>query len=296
MTKKFLITVDVEDWFQVENLKPWIPFETWSHQELRVEKNVHQLLNLFDSIQFPSEPEQNAIPKKKVHATFFMLGWIAQRLPELVKEIHNRGHEVASHGINHKLSYTLNDSLLANELTDSKNLLENITSSPVYGFRAPNFAINQKVLNAVKMAGYSYDSSFNSFSLHGRYGKIDFNGCKTADVAYKLSDNFYELPISNLSIFGQPVPWGGGAYFRFIPSIIFKYGVRRILNKNDAYLFYIHPWEVDPDQPRIGNPLAINSIKHYYNQKQTRKNLQKMIYAFSNCRFTTCRDYISGLA
>ena len=294
--KNFLITVDVEDWFQVENLKNLIRFETWNQRDLRVEKNVHQLLDLFDSIQLPSKNGQTPHQKTKVNATFFILGWIAHRLPGLVREINSRGHEVGSHGMNHQLSNTLNDSLLKEELTSSKKLLEDITGTQVSGFRAPSFAIDKKVLKAVELAGYSYDSSFNSFSLHGRYGKIDLNHCKTADVAYKLSDNFYELPISNLSIFGQPVPWGGGAYFRFIPPVVFRQGIRQILKKNDTYLFYIHPWEIDPDQPKIGHPLAKSSIKHYYNQKQTQKNLQKLICAFPDCQFTTCRDYIIGLA
>jgi polysaccharide deacetylase family protein (PEP-CTERM system associated) len=283
--KNILITVDVEDWFQVENLKFWIRFETWNQRDLRVEKNVHHILDLFDSIH----------RRTRVNATFFILGWIAHRLPGLVREINSRGHEVGSHGINHQLSNTFNDFLLKEELTNSKKLLEDITGTQILGFRAPSFAIDNKVLEAVERAGYIYDSSFNSFSLHGRYGKIDLNGCKTSGIAYRLSDNFYELPISNLEISGYPVPWGGGAYFRFIPPVIFRQGVRRILRKHHLYLFYMHPWEIDPDQPQIGKPLSANFIKHYYNQKQTLTNLKKMICSFSDCSFTTCKDYISGL-
>jgi peptidoglycan-N-acetylglucosamine deacetylase len=293
--KNILITVDVEDWFQVENLKFWIRFETWNQLELRVERNVHQLMDLFDSIQLPKQNDQNSHQKNKVNATFFVLGWNAQRLPGLVKEIHSRGHEVGSHGTNHQLSNTLSDSLLKEELINSKKLLEDITGTRVLGFRSPSFAIDKKVLEAVKFAGYSYDSSFNSFSFHGRYGKIDLNGCKKIGMAYKMFDHFYELPISNLSIFGHSLPWGGGAYFRFIPSRIFRQGVHRILRKHGSYLFYMHPWEIDPDQPRIGKPLSANFIKHYYNQKQTLNNLQKMICFFSESNFTTCGDYINGL-
>jgi polysaccharide deacetylase family protein (PEP-CTERM system associated) len=294
--KKILITVDVEDWFQVENLKAWVPFETWSRQELRVEKNVHQLLDIFDSIQLPPKPGQNSFSFNKVKATFFVLGWIAQRLPGLVREIHDRGHEVGSHGINHQLSNKLDGPLLAEDLNGSKKQLEDISGSQVFGFRAPSFAINAKVLKAAQHAGYTYDSSFNSFSLHGRYGKIDLSNFEVSDISYKLLENFYELPISNLKILGNAIPWGGGAYFRFIPQVIFRRGIREILSTCNSYLFYIHPWEMDPGQPRIGKPFSANSVKHYYNQKQTRNKLENLICSFSECSFMTCRDYICGLS
>jgi peptidoglycan-N-acetylglucosamine deacetylase len=319
--KKILITIDVEDWFQVENLKKWIPFETWGQHELRVERNVHKLLDLFDSVKLLPKPNQNLrlleknipcksnLPKvnstsyvadakktiRKVKATFFVLGWIAQRLPGLVREIHARGHEIASHGINHRLSNGLNRSLLAEEMSGSKKMLEDITGSQVFGFRAPSFAIDKKVLKAAQLAGYTYDSSFNSFSIHRRYGKIDLSNCEVIDIAYKLSDNFYELPVSNFKFVGQSIPWGGGAYFRFIPFIIFMQGIRKIFRKYHSYLFYMHPWEIDPEQPRIGKPLSAGFIKHYHNQKQTLNNLKKMICSFSKLNFITCRDYIDGL-
>jgi polysaccharide deacetylase family protein (PEP-CTERM system associated) len=279
----------------VENLKAFIPFETWSQREMRVERNVHLLLDLFDSISLSSKSNHASSSAKKPHATFFVLGWIARRFPGLVREIDARGHEVGSHGMNHQLSNRLDEPCLRDEMIYSKKLLEDVTGTRIFGFRAPSFAIDNKVLKEAESAGYTYDSSFNSFSLHGRYGRIDLSHCRVADIVYKLSDNFYELPISNIKILGHYVPWGGGAYFRFFPTLMFSHGIREIFKKYHSYLFYIHPWELDPGQPRIGKLLSLNSVKHYYNQNQTEKKLEKLISFFSECSFITCREYILSL-
>ena len=217
--KYFLFTVDVEDWFQVENFKPSIPFDTWNDRELRVERNTHKLLDLFDEmgedprghgfkgVKGSSEPiklnqlnELNKPNKQSVHATFFMLGWIARKLPGLVKEINSRGHEVASHGINHHLCTHETIDALGKDLADSKKLLEDIIGGPVIGYRAPSFSINDDILNIIEDAGYLYDSSYNSFDKHGRYGKLSTNGFRKSGIAYQVSDAFYELPVSNLTL------------------------------------------------------------------------------------------------
>jgi len=138
--------------------------------------------------------------KKKIKATFFVLAWIAERLPRIVREIQSRGHEIASHGCNHELPELLSADELKQDLTDSKKLLEDITGAEVAGYRAPSFAINDDILKIIEDAGYLYDSSYNSFSLHGRYGKISLNGTSKKGIAHKLSNDFYELPVSNLSI------------------------------------------------------------------------------------------------
>ncbi|MFP3927921.1 MAG: polysaccharide deacetylase family protein, partial [Desulfobacteraceae bacterium] len=155
-----LLTIDVEDWFQVENFKPCIPYSTWSSRDLRVERNTHRLLDLFDSTIL------------NPRATFFILGWIGERLPSLIREIHARGHEVASHGCNHELLSSLDAQALIKDLNKSKSLLEDIIGSRVYGYRAPSFSIDKEILGYIRDAGYLYDSSYNSFSLHGRYGRL----------------------------------------------------------------------------------------------------------------------------
>jgi peptidoglycan-N-acetylglucosamine deacetylase len=313
----FLLTIDVEDWFQVENLRPWFPHETWPGCELRVERNVHRLLDLFDEHGSKFHNSTTPIhslnstdptnPSTSLSATFFVLGWIAERLPQLVREIASRGHEVASHGYSHRMCNTLSNEDLREDLVKSKCILEDILGQTVSGFRAPNFSIDDRVLSLVADSGYAYDSSYNNFNLHGRYGKISLNGQSMAGIAYKLSDSFFELPISNLPFISFPVlgifgtlahlsqsviPWGGGAYFRLVPQSIFCSGVRRILGLSGAYSFYIHPWELDPDQPKIRHASFISRFKHYTNLKETESKLRSMIQELADCRFLCCRDYI----
>ena len=327
-SKYFLITIDVEDWFQVENFKPWIPFSTWDFRELRVEQNVHRLLDLFDSIKLPPETPNatnannssnpinsinatNAIPRK-VKATFFVLCWIAERLPQLVREIATRSHEVASHGCTHDLPNQLSPKRFAAELADSKKQLEDIVGLPVTGYRAPSFAINKNVLNTIAEAGYLYDSSYNSFSLHGRYGKITLNGQSRAGTAYEMADNFYEIPVSNLNlenIVGSRftvhgsrrnlrliLPFGGGAYFRLAPYQIFRHAVQSIIENDGTYVFYSHPWEVDPDQPRVNQASFSSKFRHYTNLYRTETKLKKLIESFDYCQFLTCSEYLNTVS
>jgi polysaccharide deacetylase family protein (PEP-CTERM system associated) len=294
--KTILLTIDVEDWFQVENFRPWIPFETWDHQELRVEKSTHRLLDLFDSIKLQplslpaSQPSSQSRPK----ATFFVLGWIAERQPNLIREIQSRGHEVASHGYNHNLCNQQSPAELKKELIDSKKLLEDIIGSPVSGFRAPNFSVDDNTLKIIKDCGYQYDSSYNSFGLHGRYGKISLNGHKKRGIAHKLSDNFFELPISNLMLRGRTFPLGGGAYFRLIPFPLFSKGIKKIIKKESAYLFYIHPWEIDSEQPRVEGASYQLKFRHYKNIKTTSMKLSRLVNEFENCKFITCSQYLAS--
>jgi len=272
-----LITIDVEDWFQVENFKPWISFSSWSSRELRVEANTRRLLDILGSRQ----------------ATFFVLGWIAERLPGLVREIHDRGHEVASHGYNHNLCYNDTPETLMKDLTHSKKRLEDIIGASVVGYRAPSFSINGDVLKIIEDCGYAYDSSFNSFDMHGRYGKADFLFQKPRKgIAFKVSENFFELPVSNLSIGKHVFPLGGGAYFRVIPFPLFKWGVRKFLEQNKTYLLYMHPWEIDPEQPRVREAFLSYKFRHYTNLKKTASKLSALIENFNEASFISCQQYL----
>lgn len=321
MRPSILLTIDVEDWFQVENFKQYIPFSTWPERELRVERNTHRLLDLFDSIEEGKEQEnrkehtekrkqekaEGKYPalsiqhpvSNKIRATFFVLGWIAERLPNLVKEIHSRGHEVASHGYIHDLCYDCSYDILRNDLSESKSLLEDITGTLVCGYRAPSFSINNDIIKIVEDCGYMYDSSYNSFGMHGRYGKLDLNNKKNKGIAIEMDNNFYELPVSNLQ-FSIPkfkiqnyiMPWGGGGYFRLIPFFLFRIGVASILRKTNAYMLYLHPWEIDADQPKIREASALFKFRHYVNLKKCEIRLAKIINAFRNINFITCRQYI----
>lgn len=354
-----ILTIDVEDWFQVENFKPWIPFSSWDHCDLRVEKNIHRLLDLFDEAEVRGQstddggqrseesaqgiegrdqkteirrknsdvsgqtaegegrnilnagnPVDITNPRshvrknngsnisnhgqtKKVKATFFVLGWIAEKLPHLIREIHARGHEVASHGCDHRLSKQLMPDNLKAELNDSKNILEGIIGAPVYGFRAPSFSISHDALKVIQDCGYYYDSSYNSFRMHARYGQVNISEYPKNGICVKISENFYELPVSNLKILNQVIPFAGGAYFRILPYLFFKFGVQSILRKEKVYLFYFHPWEIDAAQPKVVAASIINKFKHYHNLDKTASRLQKFIKTFSACQFISCKKYLS---
>ncbi len=297
INRYILLTFDVEDWFQVENFKGYIPFSSWSSCELRVERNTHEILDLLDSFSFS--------PK----ATFFVMGWIAQKLPHLVREIQTRGHEVASHGFNHHLCTKLSNLNLFNDVEQSKKLLEDIIGRPVIGYRAPSFAINNDTLRVIMDAGYRYDSSYNSFGMHGRYGRIELpervqqsqlyrvipdfsNSC---DSHYQDSPDFYEIPISNLSLGKRVFPLGGGGYFRLIPFPLFRTGMKMVLSRQDAFVFYSHPWEFDPLQPRVNQASAGFKFRHYTNLHRTRKKMTALIASFSDVQFLSCSDYIATI-
>jgi polysaccharide deacetylase family protein (PEP-CTERM system associated) len=233
----------------------------------------------------------NPIPPK---ATFFILGWIADRLPHLVKEIYDRGHEVASHGATHELCTKLKPKELKADLAGTKARLEDLVGAQVRGYRAPSFSINEQILKIIEDSGYQYDSSYNSFSLHARYGKLDLSGCKRVGIAYEISEAFHELPVSNLKINGQTLPWSGGGYFRLMPFFLFTLGVTKILERTNAYLFYMHPWEIDPDQPRIHDVRRSYRFRHYVNLRKTYSRLSHLIEGFKACRFITLRDYLNN--
>jgi len=273
------ITIDVEDWFQVENFKTYIPFGDWANKELRVEKNIRFLLDFFD--------------KYEIEATFFVLGWIAERIPRLVQEIHSCGHEVASHGYNHVMCSKQTTEYLKKDLTDSKKILEDIVCQQVYGYRAPSFSIDDDTLGVVAECGYAYDSSFNSFRLNKRYGHIELTHNDKRGVACQVSNKLYEFPISNLRMGNCSLPWGGGGYFRLIPFSLFKMGVQYILKREKAYLFYLHPWEIDCGQPIVKEASRVFRFRHYFNLNRTLSKLLLFIEAFKDCRFITCYQYLA---
>lgn len=281
--KSILITIDVEDWYQVENLRPWFPPDSWDSVPSRVAQNTRRLLNLLD--KYGSE----------VKATFFVLGWVAQRFPALVREIAQRGHEVASHGVRHMLNDRMNKVDLIDDLQRSRKLLEDLVGHPVKGYRAPSFSVNDDILKLIKQCGYRYDSSYNSFERHGRYGSISTVDAIRKGIAFQMNDGIEEVPVSNLLLAGQTIPWGGGGYFRFFPPKIFAAGVKHILKREDAYLFYLHPWEIDPEQPRVAEAGGFAGWRHYLNLDKTFTRLGSFIERFRHCEYRTCSNYLKQL-
>lgn len=289
-TNSIILTIDVEDWFQVENFKNSISYNSWASRELRVERNTHTLLDLFDSIKTGNSNES-----QKPKATFFILGWVAERFPLLAKEIVNRGHEIASHGHMHHLCSKLSMNDLISDLTKSKTLIEDITGSSVVGYRAPSFDINKEILAVIESCGFLYDSSYNSYAGHDRYGKVDFSSYDRKGIAIRISNSFYELPVSNLILNDKVIPWGGGGYFRLTPGPLFHMGVRQILKKDRTYLYYTHPWEFDPGQPRVDNAPYSFKFRHYVNLHKTKSKLLKFIDTFKTSDFITCKSYIEKI-
>ncbi|HYA41287.1 MAG TPA: DUF3473 domain-containing protein [Syntrophobacteraceae bacterium] len=293
MSKSILLTFDVEDWFQVENLKKCIPFSSWPRCELRVEKSTRRLLDCLDRA-FNGRDDSAASTCGPPKATFFVLGWLARQLPNLVREIAARGHEIASHGLYHNLCSQCSIEDLRVDLSESKKILEDIIGSEVHGYRAPSFSIMPEALKLIEECGYTYDSSYNSFSAHKRYGRIDLVQ-NAHGIANHVLPSLYELPISNLKIGKYTIPMGGGGYFRFMPIWLFKKAVGSIISKQGAYLFYMHPWEIDPEQPRVkGLPFSFR-FRHYMNLDVTASKLCDFLRAFSGCRFLTCRGYIGRI-
>jgi len=288
----------VEDWFQVENFKQCIPFSSWPGCELRVERSTHRILDLLDSathVRATVSSEASPSLQSSPQATFFVLGWIGERLPGLVRKIQERGHEVASHGYDHILCNQMSPQEVKTDLEESKKLLEDILGRPVYGYRAPSFSITAEVLELVEGCGYLYDSSFNSFAVHDRYGQLDLSACRKRGIVVRVSESFSEIPISNLEVGARVIPWGGGGYFRLIPFPLFKRGVRSILRKRGAYAFYLHPWEVDPDQPRIRNASRAYRFRHYLNIRRSLERLRMLTTDFRDCRFVTCYQYLQEM-
>ncbi len=212
-----------------------------------------------------------------------------------MREISAAGHEVASHGYSHQLCVGQPASELHRDLERSKKVLEDILGSAVHGYRAPSFSISREVLALIREAGYSYDASYNSFALNSRYGRLSADVYRRKGIAMDLGEGFYELPLSNLRIWGRSLPCSGGGYFRLLPEMVFKRAVQRILATQDAYHFYIHPWEVDPGQPMQNQIPVLSRFRHYVNLKETLPRLGNLLDSFLYCRFCSCRDYLESI-
>ena len=274
--KKFIFTVDLEDWFQVENLKEVIKSDTWDSYELRVINNTKVLLDLFDEYA--------------IKCTFFVLGWIAEKVPSLIKEIHEKKHEIASHGYAHKLIPMQTPKEFEEDIIKSKKILEDIIGERVIGYRAPSFSIADWAIDILKENGFIYDSSYYPFNLHNRYGGFEKIYVMNENKMFKFPNGLIEVPISTLKFMNIHIPWGGGAYFRILPYFIFRLGMRSIFGRNNYYLFYFHPWEIDYWQPKIKNIKLNYRIRHYTGLKKSCNKLKKL---FKEFQFTSIADFLN---
>jgi len=243
-----LLTIDVEDWFHTPLLEPYIDPSQWDQLELRVTPNVMKMLEILESYN--------------TKATFFVLGWAAERYPELVQEIAAQGHEIASHGYRHELIYKLTPSTFKDYVHRSKALLEDLTGEPVLGYRAPCFSIVTKTLWALEIlkdAGFSYDSSIFPVR-HDTYGIPGY-----PRFPYRHANGLIEIPPSTVKLAGFNVPFAGGCYLRLFPYWITRKGVQRMNRAGYPAVVYIHPWELDAASPRIRQADWLTRLRRYVN-------------------------------
>ena len=275
---KNAISVDVEDYYHVAALSKVIARDQWNSMESRVESSTHRLLDLFDT--------------KNVKGTFFILGMVAEHDPELISEIARRGHEIACHGYSHQLIYTQTQKVFREETLRAKSMLEDIVQAPVIGYRAASYSITQESLWALDIlaeAGFTYDSSIFPVR-HDRYGIPDAEErphvLKTPS-GYTLT----EFPLSTYKILNYKLPVAGGGYFRLFPYALTQFAFRRINAAGKSAVFYLHPWEVDPDQPRF-NASLLSRFRHYNNLDKCEQRLSRLINDF---QFTTLRNVLEDL-
>jgi polysaccharide deacetylase family protein (PEP-CTERM system associated) len=258
------LTVDVEDYFQVWALSPYIPRSQWDETPARVERNVDLILQLLDA--------------SGARATFFTLGWVAERFPSLVKRIAAAGHEVASHGYSHHKATELTRGAFFADIQLAKAVLEDIAGTAVKGYRAPSFSIgreNEWAFDCIAAAGYRYSSSVYPIR-HDHYGAPD-----APRFAFRSRADLLELPIATARLFDRNWPAGGGGYFRLMPYPVSRWLIRRVneIDERPA-IFYFHPWELDPGQPRVPGVDVRTRFRHYLNLHQTEHRLRRLLADF----------------
>ncbi|MCG8537883.1 MAG: DUF3473 domain-containing protein [Pseudomonadales bacterium] len=258
------MTIDVEDYFQVSAFENLVSVEDWGNMEVRVEANTDRMLALFD--------------QHGAKATFFMLGWVAKRFPDLVKRIAEQGHEIASHGSMHQRASAQTPEQFRDDIRSAKLLLEDITGKDVLGYRAPSFSFtkqNQWVYEILAEAGHVYSSSVYPV-VHDHYGIPD-----APRFRYKAPAGIDEIPLSTLPLFGKNLPISGGGYFRLYPYFLTQWAVSRFSRiENQPYIFYMHPWEVDPSQPKMEGASAKSRFRHYLNLNKVESRLTRLLKDF----------------
>lgn len=278
-TNKFIFTVDLEDWFHILGDNYEFSIERWSSLESRIERNTHYLLNIFSDY--------------KIKVTFFVLGWVAENYPGLISLIEKNGHEIASHGYSHKLIYNLLTEDFRKDIKKSKIIIEDLIGKEILGFRAPGFSItdnNLWALDVLYEEGFQYDSSFfpTSHSHGGIKTKISSPQLISTPKQYSL----YEVPVSSTKIFNRSIVYTGGGYLRLCPSKILKHLLYKQKHNNEIVLFYIHPREIDCDQPRL--KLKWDKLfKYYYGLTSVKAKLE---FILAKYEFVTISDFLQDLS
>lgn len=258
------MSIDVEDYFQVAAFDAHIDRDQWDTLECRVERNIERILLLLE--------------RRQASATFFTLGWVAERYPAMVRRIVAAGHELASHGYGHDRVSALTADAFREDLLRARGLLEDTGGVAVLGYRAPSFSIGRDNLWAHEVladTGHRYSSSVYPIA-HDHYGMPE-----APRFAWRTQAGIVEIPPSSLRLLGRNLPASGGGYFRLLPYSISRWSLARI-NRVDGQpaIFYFHPWEVDPGQPRISQAGLKSRFRHYLNLERTEQRLDRLLTDF----------------
>jgi len=301
------LTIDLEDYYMVSAFESVVMKEDWQQHESRIECNTHRVLDILDA----------ANGNHGVKATFFCLGWVGERYRHLIREIERRGHEIACHGYDHQLVYRMTPEQFREDVLVSKRILEDAVGKSVIGYRAPSYSITEKSLWALEILGeegYRYDSSI--FPIHhDRYGiptapRFPFLVMRNGDggngtpVPARLDqmplcefnqgesyeDCIVEYPISTVKVLGCNIPLSGGGYMRLFPYGVIRTGLLQINTcEKQPFVFYLHPWEFDPEQPRMANISVLSKFRHYVNLDGTAEKLKRLLGDF---KFSSMVDVI----
>jgi len=265
---RFILSVDVEDYFQVEAFSGQIPRSEWDRWPSRIVANTHRVLDLFDEYQ--------------VKATCFTLGWVAAKYPALVREIQERGHELACHSYWHRLVYGLSPDEFRQDLREARDALEQAGGTRLLGYRAPSWSITEKsawALDILAEEGFAYDSSI--FPIHHDLYGIPGAQRTPYDVVTRSGARIAEFPPATVRLRGMNLPAAGGGYLRILPFPYTRWAIRRLIRENSpAVVVYLHPWELDPEQPRIAAP-ARSRFRHYTNLGSMQSRMRHLLAAYS---------------
>lgn len=258
------LTIDVEDYFQVSAFAPYIARDEWDRRECRVERNVGRILEMLE--------------RHDTKATFFTLGWLAERYPALIRAIVDQGHELASHGYGHERASDLSEAAFSTDIESAKKILEDIAGVEVRGYRAPSFSIGEGNLwafDCLERAGYRYSSSIYPIR-HDHYGMPD-----APRFAHEVRSGLIEVPVTTLRMLGRNLPSSGGGYFRLLPYALSRWMLRQVnAGDGESAIFYFHPWEIDVDQPRIAGINRKTRFRHYVNIDRMERRLDQLLGDF----------------
>lgn len=274
----FFMTIDVEDWFHLVGAGLSYQFTRmkaanadWDSFSPRLDTTIPWILDQLD--------------RHGRKATFFVLGWAARRHPDLIREIDRRGHEVASHSFWHRIVYQQSHKEFRDDLRSSKQVLEDIIGKPVIGFRASTASITDWAMGIIAESGFRYDASLFPASYHDVYGRL--SGMITDDLVCRHSSGLIEVKFSCLRLLGRRLPWSGGGYFRLLPLWLFQAGIRRIMESGQPFMFFTHPWELDPDAPRIEHLKRRYAWRRYVGISSARGRFVQLLKGHETTRIDT---------